>query len=114
MSGEPEVIAVLFVYWALLIAVLCGSLYLLLLALASLRPAKKSHRGADQLPFLSVLIPAHNEEALISGLLESLEAQDYPGACFAVHVVADNCTDATAEIARAYGVTVYERSDASR
>ena len=71
-------IAVYIVYWALLSVVLCGGLYLFILALAALLPAKRSPGGADNLPFLSILIPAHNEEALVLDLLESLDAQDYP------------------------------------
>ena len=58
------------------------------------------------------LIPAHNEEALLGRLLASLSSAQYPGDCFDVVVVADNCTDATAEVARRAGVTVFERFDA--
>ena len=41
--------------------------------------------------------------------VESLVAMRYPSERFAVHVVADNCTDATAAVARAAGATVHER-----
>jgi len=108
------VIALHIIYWALLAAVLCGSLYLFFLALAALLPAKRAQGRVNELPFLSVLIPAHNEETLILDLLESLDAQDYPKDRYSVHVVADNCTDATAEIARVHGVKVYERMDTFR
>jgi hypothetical protein len=56
-----------------------------------------------------VLIPAHNEERLIGQALESVLAVDYPAERVAVHVVADNCTDATSAIARAHGIEVHER-----
>ena len=57
----------------------------------------------------AVLIAARNESAVIHNLLNSLNAQDYPKDRFTVFLVADNCTDNTAEIARKYGATVYER-----
>lgn len=60
----------------------------------------------------AVLIPAHNEEVLLGGLLESLCQQSYPRELFQVIVIADNCTDATTERARQFeGVWVFERHD---
>ena len=60
----------------------------------------------------AILIPAHNEVTVISSLLESLAALDYPKDHYTVFVVADNCTDSTAELARTIGkVYVYERFD---
>jgi 1,2-diacylglycerol 3-beta-glucosyltransferase len=47
-------------------------------------------------------------------LLASLRQLDYPPALMDVQVVADNCTDATAAIAREAGVSVYERYDESK
>lgn len=62
----------------------------------------------------AILIPAHNEERILGTLLNSLAALDYPRNRFTVYVVADNCTDSTAELARQRGVQVYERVDAVR
>lgn len=59
----------------------------------------------------AVLIAARNEQAVIGQLLDSLTAQDYPPELFDVYVVADNCTDSTAQIAAAHGAKVYERSN---
>ena len=59
----------------------------------------------------AVLICARNEEAVIGDLLDSLAAQDYPKEFLDRYVMADNCTDATAEVARAHGAKVYERFD---
>jgi hypothetical protein len=76
--------------------------------------ARLGGRGRTPLPdtprhrFL-VLIPAHNEERLIGAALGSLAALEYPPALVSVHVVADNCDDATADIVRAHGVEVHER-----
>lgn len=61
---------------------------------------------------IAILIPAHNEITVLGKLLESLFSLEYPKDHFGVYVVADNCTDATAELARATGwVHVYERAD---
>ena len=57
----------------------------------------------------AVLIAARNESAVIANLLRSLSEQDYPKDKYKVFVVADNCTDNTAEIARREGARVYER-----
>ena len=58
---------------------------------------------------VTVVVPAHNEELVLAATLTSLKAQDYPAPLLEVVVVADNCTDSTADIARAFGVTVLER-----
>ncbi len=56
----------------------------------------------------TVLMPAHDEEEGIGAALDSVTGQLGPqDSCL---VVADNCTDRTAEIARAAGATVVERS----
>ena len=61
---------------------------------------------------VAVLIPAHNEVARIGKtltlLLPQLSPQDR------IVVIADNCTDETAAIAREFGVTVLERQDSQR
>ena len=57
----------------------------------------------------AVLICARNEEAVIADLLQSLNNQSYPADRFHVFVMADNCSDDTAEIARENGATVYIR-----
>ncbi len=65
-------------------------------------PDAEPHRFA-------VLIAARNESAVIHNLLETLKAQDYPGKYYDIFLVADNCTDDTADIARSHGAIVYER-----
>ena len=59
----------------------------------------------------AVIVCAHNEEAVISQLIASLKSLHYPESLYDIFVVADNCTDATAEAARAAGANVYERFD---
>jgi glycosyltransferase involved in cell wall biosynthesis len=63
---------------------------------------------------LAVLIPAHDESAMISGSVASVLAEDYPAELFDVWVVADNCCDDTAERAAAAGAQVLVRVDDTR
>lgn len=61
----------------------------------------------------AVLVPAHNEASVIARLLTNLSQLDYPPESVDICVVADNCDDATASIARSLGARVYERFDES-
>ncbi|HNB51060.1 MAG TPA: glycosyltransferase family 2 protein [Anaerolineales bacterium] len=91
------------------LAVLAG--YLLLLTIAATRAPKTTVlRDALSYRFL-ILIPAHNEEQLLPSVLENLSHLDYPPHLFQIHVVADNCTDQTAQIAQQGGAYVHERND---
>ena len=69
---------------------------------------EKPHKKTE-LHRYAVLISARNEELVIGNLLDSIRAQDYPSRLVRIFVVADNCTDKTAQIARAHGAAVYER-----
>jgi cellulose synthase/poly-beta-1,6-N-acetylglucosamine synthase-like glycosyltransferase len=57
----------------------------------------------------ALIIAAHNEELVIAHIIESLSLQNYPRELYDIFVIADNCTDRTAEIAATHGATVYER-----
>ena len=57
-----------------------------------------------------ILIPAHNEEAVIGSLVKNLMKLDYPKELYDVAVIADNCTDRTAEISRSLGAKVIEHT----
>ena len=54
---------------------------------------KKNHK------FMAI-IPAHNEESVVANLIESLKNQNYPKELLDIYVIADNCTDRTAEVAK--------------
>ena len=60
--------------------------------------------------FLAI-IPAHNEEAVVGNLIESLQKQNYPKNKYDIIVIADNCTDKTKEVAESYGVKIFERHE---
>ncbi|MGK7939207.1 MAG: glycosyltransferase family 2 protein [Crocosphaera sp.] len=76
----------------------------------SLLPSvKTSASKLKENPNFKILIPAHNEEIVIETTLKSLVSQvDSPDK---IVVIADNCSDETAAIARQYKVTVLERQD---
>jgi 1,2-diacylglycerol 3-beta-glucosyltransferase len=88
------------------------TVYLLLLTVAAAFGRRRTRHEAP-VPCsnrrFAILIPAHNEQVLIGRLLDNLRHLDYPPHMYEVCVVADNCDDSTAEIARSYGVTIFER-----
>ncbi len=57
----------------------------------------------------AVLICARNERTVIADLIDCLKHQSYPQQLLDIYVMADNCTDDTADIAREHGATVFER-----
>ena len=57
----------------------------------------------------AVLIAARNESEVISQLISSVQGQSYPQQNVTIFVIADNCTDNTAQVARNAGAIVYER-----
>ncbi|MBQ7349232.1 MAG: glycosyltransferase family 2 protein, partial [Clostridia bacterium] len=70
------------------------------------KPTENKHKYA-------LCVPARNEEKVIKNFLESVAHQDYPLDKLTVFVVADNCTDNTANIEREFKenglkVVVYE------
>ncbi|MFB6290772.1 MAG: glycosyltransferase family 2 protein [Candidatus Bipolaricaulia bacterium] len=62
----------------------------------------------------AVVIPAHNEERVISELLMNLKDLGYPSSLYDVFVIADNCKDDTAKVAGRHDVTVMERTNQDR
>jgi cellulose synthase/poly-beta-1,6-N-acetylglucosamine synthase-like glycosyltransferase len=93
------------------IPVAMGSSYLGGLALLSRVPHAQA--GNETARF-DIIVPAHDEENGIGATLASLAAIEYPASKFRVVVVADNCSDQTAQRARAAGALVLERNDPTR
>ena len=86
-------------------------LYQLLISICSLVKLKEKPILEEKTNRFMAIIPAHNEENVIEALIESLNAQDYPKDKYDIYVIADNCTDRTAEISRNHGAIVMERFD---
>lgn len=96
--------------FAIALPAAAACLYLLAFTLLSQRPAP-GPRSSRRLRF-DVIVPAHDEAAIIAGVVASLRRLDWPADGFRILVVADNCSDATAPLARAAGAQVLERHDA--
>lgn len=95
---------------ALALLVLLPTLVLFIEVLMACLPARLPPAARVPRPRLAVLVPAHDEASIIIATLDSIRAQLCEGD--RLLVVADNCTDDTAALARAAGAEVVERSDA--
>lgn len=92
------------------IFVFCITGYYLIIAVFGLfRKHKEKDYTANKK--YALIVAAHNEEVVIGNLLDSMGKLNYPKELYDVFVIADNCTDKTAEISRAHGVKVFERND---
>ena len=74
-----------------------------------LTPGTRQRTEVQRTRFV-VVVPAHNESHGLLPTLATLAQTSYPAHCRRILVVADNCTDDTAEVARAAGVEVWERT----
>ncbi len=92
---------VLIVFWC----------YQMVVSLCSLVKLKDKKYIVNKKHKFMAIIPAHNEETVISNLIESLKKQNYDKKLYDIYVIADNCTDATAEVAKNAGAIVYKRFD---
>ncbi len=70
---------------------------------------KQSIPQAGKLHKYAAVISARNESAVIGELVHSIKKQRYPAELLEVFVIADNCTDNTADVARSAGAIVFER-----
>lgn len=92
------------------IFVFCITGYYLIIAVFGLfRKNKEKDYTANKK--YALIVAAHNEEVVIGNLLDSMGKLNYPKELYDVFVIADNCTDKTAELSRAHGVKVFERND---
>ena len=102
----------------LLLVWLLLALYLVFLTasalVARLRERKSAISEITPSTRFTILIPAHDEELVIGDCLDSLMHFDYAEQLKRVVVIADNCTDETANIAAAKGASVYVRNNDSK
>ena len=86
-------------------------LYQLIISACALIQFKEKPIIKDKKHKFMMILPAHNEENVIGNLVESLQHLDYPKDLYDIYVIADNCTDNTAKIAKDMGAIVLERFD---
>lgn len=85
--------------------------YLALLSVFAATGALRANFESSRERIFAVVVPAHNEELVIERTLDSLFRMNYRREFFDVIVVADHCSDRTAEIARSLGAIVFERDN---
>lgn len=90
------------------VMVFCFGIYFLFIAAAGLFTKRPCRKHPPKLKF-AIIVPAHNEERVVTKLVRNLMELDYPAELYDVYVIADHCTDDTAEVARAHGASVWER-----
>ena len=89
-------------------------LYQIMVSLCSLVKIKDKPLKINKDHKFMAIIPAHNEETVVGNLVESLKKQNYNKELYDIYVIADNCTDNTAQVAREAGAIVYERYHVSK
>lgn len=106
-------------FWGLAVLLSMPALVVLGECVVAALPRRASHRASarpgasgDARPTIAVLVPAHNEAGGIGATIADLDSQ--LTADDRLLVVADNCTDETATVARVAGAEVVERSDPQR
>jgi glycosyltransferase involved in cell wall biosynthesis len=100
--------------WMLIAAATPGSIELAMLTLGGLLPVRRRRQSATSLPRTAIVIPAHDEESGIARTIASLHADIGADPGVSLIVIADNCTDATADRARAAGARAVVRHDPSQ
>ncbi len=86
--------------------------YIYLLITFFIRPRR--YPETDKTKRYAAIIAARNEECVLPGLIQSIKDQTYPAHLIDIYVVADNCTDNTAQVAREMGAHVFERQNKER
>ena len=89
-------------------------LYQFVIAVAALIKVKEKPLKTNKKHRFMIVIPAHNEEAVVGNLVDSIMKIDYPKELYDVYVIADNATDNTRKVAEEHGATVYERNDPTK
>ena len=94
--------------WVMTLWLIVIILYQLYISVFGFKKVSRDYQEHDPKLRYLVLVPAHNEEAVISGIVENLQTMDYPDELYDFYILADNCEDRTAEIARSMGANVLE------
>jgi len=96
--------------WVLTLWLMMIIVYQLYISVFGFKRTTKDYEDHDPKLKYLVLVPAHNEAAVIAGIVENLQSMDYPKELYDFYILADNCDDRTAEIARGMGANVLESS----
>ncbi len=80
--------------------------YQLFLSIFGFRRREKGYQDHPPRTRFLVLVPAHNEETVIPDIVDNLLHMEYPKELYDFYVIADNCTDRTAAVARQMGANV--------
>ena len=86
-----------------------STIYLLILTFAYFITSEPSAIADKKYNRFAILVPAHNEKILISRLCQSLLEINYPKDLYEIFIIADNCTDETAEISLSFDANVLVR-----
>ena len=86
-------------------------LYQLVISLFSFVKLKEKPYVVNKQHKFIIILPAHNEEAVIGNLISSLKELDYPKDLYDIAVIVDNCTDNTEKIAKEMGAKIYIRNE---
>ena len=97
--------------YALAVLFFLAYLYQLVYIVIGLIRRKPKYKEAQNNHRIAVVISARNEENVLPQLIDSIKKQDYPQELVDVLVIADNCTDTTAQVAREMGAYVFERDN---
>jgi cellulose synthase/poly-beta-1,6-N-acetylglucosamine synthase-like glycosyltransferase len=89
-------------------------LFLLVISIGALASRRHPELPETATSRFLIVVPAHNEESGIAQTVRSCRALDYPETLFELVVIADNCDDQTAEVARQAGAQVIERLDSEK
>ncbi|MEP6756416.1 MAG: glycosyltransferase family 2 protein [Chthonomonadales bacterium] len=99
------VIGSVWLFWA------TCALYLVVLLFAAIIARRDSSPFLDPKNRFCLLIPAHNEELILGEVLDRLQQVEYPRDLWTVFVIADNCTDSTADVAKTHGAEPMVRNN---
>lgn len=104
-------------YFTQIISLLFFVMYfhqMIYILIGTIKHCKIKTKGEVKRHSIGIVISARNESGVIGNLIDSVQSNDYPKELLAIFVVADNCTDDTAQIARDKGCIVIERFDTER
>lgn len=87
--------------------------YQLIINLISIFAHKKFPVAQEKHKYI-ILTSARNEENIVAQFVKGIRRVDYDQDLLEIHLIADNCTDNTAEIARKLGIKVFERNDLTK